>query len=87
MKTIAFSLLAVLLAACHQSEKPQKADIPTVESLLANPERLKEFRRQCRLDRAQLGDAFCNRVAEATNRQFFGDGNTPYTPSKEKPKF
>jgi len=34
-----------------------------------------------------MGDALCNRVAEATNRSFFGDGNTPHTPPKTPPKF
>ncbi|NMG05059.1 entry exclusion lipoprotein TrbK, partial [Azoarcus taiwanensis] len=41
----------------------------------------------CKTDRAKLGDELCNRVAEATNRRFLGDGKTPYTPPKEKPKF
>ncbi len=34
-----------------------------------------------------VGDELCNRVAEATNRRFLGDGKTPYTPPKEQPKF
>jgi hypothetical protein len=48
---------------------------------------LKELREQCKTDRAKLGDELCNRVAEATNRRFFDDGKTPYTPPKEQPKF
>jgi hypothetical protein len=47
--------------------------------LIANPERLKELRTQCKADRAKLGDALCNAVAEATHRRFIGNG-TPYTP-------
>lgn len=82
-KTIALSSLAILMAACGQSSNPTE----TVESLAADPERLKELRQQCKLDRAKLGDALCNRVAEATRRRFMGDGKVPYTPSKEPPKF
>lgn len=81
MKTVSL-LLVVMLVACGKSE-------PTVtaETLAANPERLKELGQQCKTDRAKLGDALCNRVAEATNRRFMGDGNTPYNPPKEAPKF
>ena len=92
MKKIIPFLLAAALTACGQSETPQnantsEANIPTVEELAANPERLKELRQQCKTDRARLGDELCNRVAEATNRRFLGDGKTPYTPPKEQPKF
>ena len=82
-KIIVSSTLTMLLAACGQSSSSNE----TVESLAANPERLKELRQQCKLDRAKLGDALCNRVAEATRRRFVGDGKVPYTPSKEPPKF
>lgn len=82
MKRIMFLMVAVALTACG---KPEPAD--TVESLVANPERLKTLREQCKLDRAKLGDALCNAVAEATRRRFFGDGKVPYTPPKESPKF
>lgn len=75
--------LATLLASCGQSSAPGE----TVESLTADPERLKELRQQCKLDRTKLGGELCNRVAEATNRRFFGDGKVPYTPPKEPPKF
>ncbi|EKE17576.1 MAG: hypothetical protein ACD_10C00385G0002 [uncultured bacterium] len=90
-RTIPF-LLAAVLSACGQSETPQKttdslAAIPTVEELAANPERLKELRQQCKADRSKLGEVLCNRVAEATRKRFYGDGETPYTPPKEPPKF
>ncbi|ANF57904.1 EexN family lipoprotein [Halotalea alkalilenta] len=85
-KTIPF-LLAVALTACHQSETPQQTDIPTVEELAADPERLKELRQQCRTDRPRLGDVLCNRVAEATRKRFYGDGTVPYTPPENPPKF
>lgn len=82
MNKIILFLLVAMLTACGKS-----APTETVESLAANPERLKELRQQCKTDRAKLGDELCNRVAEATNRRFFGDGKTPYTPPKEQPKF
>jgi hypothetical protein len=50
-----------------------------VEELAANPERLKELRQQCKTDRAKLGDVLCNRVAEATRKRFYGDGETSHT--------
>lgn len=74
MKMITALMLAVLLTACGQS-----APTETVESLAANPERLKELRKQCKADHAKLGDALCNAVAEATRKRFMGNG-TPYTP-------
>ncbi|XAH26021.1 EexN family lipoprotein [Xylophilus sp. GW821-FHT01B05] len=80
-------LLAVVLTACGQSETPEKTDIPTVEELASNPARLKELRQQCKTDRATLGDVLCNRVAEATRKRFYDDGNTPYTPPENPPKF
>lgn len=82
MKTIPALMLAALLTACRQS-----APTETVESLTANPERLKELRQQCKADRAKLGDVLCNAVAEATRKRFVGDGKVPYTPPKESPKF
>ncbi|MFU7019325.1 EexN family lipoprotein [Pseudomonas aeruginosa] len=82
MNKIMLLVLAAMLTACGKSEPTE-----TVEALVANPERLKELRQQCKTDRAKLGDELCNRVAEATNRRFFGDGKTPYTPPKEQPKF
>lgn len=82
MNKIVLLMLAAALTACGKSEPTE-----TVESLMANPDHLKELREQCKLNRAKLGDELCNRVAEATNRRFFGDGKVPYTPPKEPPKF
>ncbi|MDH0131764.1 EexN family lipoprotein [Pseudomonas asiatica] len=87
MKRIAPLLLVAALTACGQSETPKQADVPTVDELAADPTRLKELRRQCKTDRATLGDVLCNRVAEATRKRFYGDGKTPYTPSEAPPKF
>jgi len=70
----------LLMAACG---KP--APIESVESLVANPERLKELRAQCKADHAKVGDAQCNAVAEATRRRFFGSGGPTYTPPASSP--
>jgi conjugal transfer/entry exclusion protein len=76
MKTLCtIAVCALLLAACNQ---PSAAD--SVESLMANPERLKDVRAQCKANHAKAGDALCNMAAEATRRRFMGSG-TPYTPA------
>ena len=75
-------LFVAVLAGCGPSEP-----IETVESLASNPERLKELRQQCKLERAKMGDALCNRVSEATRKRFYGDGKVPYTPPENPPKF
>lgn len=82
MKRIMLLMVAVALTGCGKHEPTD-----TVESLVANPERLKTLREQCKLDHAKLGDTLCNAVAEATRRRFLGDGKVPYTPPKELPKF
>ena len=76
MKTLLIAAACtLLLAACS---KPEPAD--TVESLIANPDRLKDVRAQCKADHDKVGDTLCNRAAEATRRRFMGSG-TPYTPA------
>lgn len=82
MRNFIFLSMTLALAACSP---PAPTD--TVESLVANPERLKELREHCKADRAKLDDALCNAVAEATRRRFMGDGKVPYTPPTESPKF
>lgn len=72
---ILVAVVAVLAAACS---KP--SPIESVESLVANPERLKELRAQCKADHAKVGDAQCNAVAEATRQRFLGSGGPKYTP-------
>lgn len=87
--------LAAMLAACDPSPTPtstpaptpKAADVPSVEELAADPVRLKELRQRCITERPTMGDLLCNRVAEAVNQRFFGDGKVPYTPPKEPPKF
>jgi hypothetical protein len=85
-KTIPFLLVAIL-TGCGPNETPENENMPTVEELASDPVRLKELRQQCKTDRPTLGDVLCNRVAEATRKRFYGDGDTPYTPPKEPPKF
>lgn len=83
MKKLLLLLFVVVLAGCGPSES---ATTETVESLAADPIRLKELRQQCKLDRAKLGDALCSRVAEATRKRFYGESKVPYTPSENPPK-
>ncbi|MGB3882253.1 MAG: entry exclusion lipoprotein TrbK [Diaphorobacter nitroreducens] len=85
-KTIPF-LLTAALKGCGPTDTPEKEDVPSVEELAPDPVRLKELRQQCKTDRPKMGDVLCNRVAEATRKRFRGDGETPYTPPKESPKF
>ena len=82
MRKLTVLLLAVMMTACGES-----APTETVESLIADPERLAELREQCRDNPAALGDELCNAVAEATRRRFMGDGDVPYTPPTEEPRF
>ena len=87
MKTAFAFALIVVLTGCGPKDGTEKKDVPSVEELASDPVRLKELRQQCRTDRASLGDMLCNRVAKATRKRFYGDGDTPYTPPKEPPKF
>ena len=74
MKMFWIGMATLALVACDRTPP-----IESVESLVANPERLKELRALCKADHAKVGDAQCNAVAEAT-RQRFMRGGTPYTP-------
>lgn len=86
-KPIPFLLAAVVLTACGPADTSEKTYVSTVEELASDPARLKELRQRCKTDRARLGDMLCNRLAEATRKRFYGDGNTPYTPPEKQPKF
>jgi hypothetical protein len=70
-----------IFAACQQH-----APTDTVDSLAANPERLKEVERACKADRAKMDGALCNAASEARRRRFMGDGkvNSPSTPAPQK---
>ncbi len=87
MKKVIPFLCVLALTACDQPGPPTLSALPSVDELAADPERLKELRQQCKLDRARLGDELCNSVAEATRKRFYDDGKVPYTPPKESPKF
>lgn len=69
--------LTLILVGCQPSTPTD-----TVESLVADPERLKEVQRQCRLDRARMGDAMCNAASEAFRRRFMGGAATDPPPQK-----
>ena len=63
-KLFLLGVVALVLVGCG---KP--VPIESVESLVANPARLKELRAQCKTNHAKVGDAQCNAVAEATRLQ------------------
>ncbi len=84
LATLAFLIGLATLQACGPKESVSPP-FETVESLAANPERLRELRAQCQADHAKVGDAQCNAVAEATRRRFFGSGGPVYTPSASPP--
>lgn len=73
---------ALSLSAC---DKSQPTD--TLQSLMADPARLRSLREQCKTERPKLGDQLCDKVAEATKLRYFGDGKVQYNPPKESPKF
>ena len=58
-------MVAATLTACGPSQPSE-----TVDFLVAHPERIKEIQRQCKEDRAKVGDELCVRAAEATKRRF-----------------
>jgi Conjugative transfer region protein TrbK len=70
---VALALSISMIVGCGKSTPTD-----TVESLVANPERLKELRAQCKANHAKVGDAVCAAVSEATRRRFMGGGKSPY---------
>ncbi|SEJ48471.1 MULTISPECIES: EexN family lipoprotein [unclassified Variovorax] len=80
-RILILSLFALALAACEKTPAP----IESVESLAANPQRLKELREACKVDHAKVGDAQCSAVSEATRRRFLGSGQSPYAGDPVKP--
>ncbi len=75
--------VAVILAACGKPEP--ESTIESVESLVANPQRLRELRAACKADHAKVGDAQCNAVAEATRQRFMRAAPSPYANDPVKP--
>ena len=76
-------VFALVLAACGKLEPVQP--IESVESLVANPDRLKELRAQCKADHTKVGDAQCNAVAEATRQRFMRPRPSPYANDPVRP--
>ena len=76
MKNLLICAVVLLVSACGKPE-PSGAAIESVETLVANPDRLKDLRAQCKADHARIGDAQCNAVAEATRRRFMKSGMSP----------
>ena len=74
------SVTALALAACGRP-----VPIEPVESLVVNPDRLKELRAQCKADHAKVGDAQCNAVAEATRQRFMRPAPSPYANDPVRP--
>ncbi len=76
MKQLLMVVLALSISLLVGCGKSVPAD--TVKSLVANPERLKELRAQCKADHSKVGDAACAAVSEATRRRFMSGGKSPY---------
>ena len=75
MKRTCVLPMILVLAACGKA-----TPMDTVDSLAANPDRLKEVMRLCQEDHAKMGDATCSAASEAFRRRFMGDGKGKYTP-------
>lgn len=68
MDRVRMLIVVAALVACSESQPSE-----TVDFLVAHPDRIKEIQRQCKEDRAKVGDELCLRAAEAAKRRFFGD--------------
>ena len=79
LEVVALALSLSLIAGCGKSTPTD-----TVESLVVNPERLKELRAQCKADHAKVGDAVCAAVSEATRRRFMGGGKIGRASCRER---
>jgi len=80
-RILVLTLCALALAACEKKPPP----IESVESLVANPERLRALREACKAGHEKVGDAQCNAVSEATRRRFLGGGQSPYAGDPVQP--
>lgn len=61
-----------LISAAHATD--------TVDSLAADPERLRDIQKRCSQDWAGTGDTLCKMASEVRRKRFMGGGRTPYTP-------
>lgn len=73
--------IALVLAGCEPDTPAASTDAmdvvgtnDTVESLAADPERLKEVQRRCKLNHDDVGDTLCSAASEAYRRRFMGGG-------------
>jgi hypothetical protein len=83
LSIISILSLSALLSACG---KPEPAlNIESVESLVANPDRLEELRAACKADHVGVGDAQCRAVAEATRQRFMRVAPSPYAGDPVRP--
>jgi len=77
--------MTAALALCALQACSERQPDDTVESLVANPKRLKELQAQCKVEHDKLGDAVCNRVAEAARRRFMAPAASPYAGDPVRP--
>ena len=81
MRSNLFAFTLVLaLSACGKS-----APIESAEALAEKPERLKELQAECRVDRAQVGEAQCIAVADAVRKRFMRPTPSPYAKDPVRP--
>ncbi len=76
-KKVTGCLCTLLLVACGSG-----TPVDSVDSLVANPDRLKEVMRDCREDHPKMANAECSAASEAFRRRFMGDGKAQYTPQQ-----
>lgn len=69
---------AIAIGAGLLVQSARAAD--TVESLAADPQRLREVQKLCKDDWVGTGDELCTMASKAQRRRFMGSGRTPYTP-------
>jgi hypothetical protein len=74
MHKIGILVLGLTLTACGKFAPPD-----TAQSLVANPDRLKEVQRLCKEDPRKMGEA-CNAASEAFRQRFMGGGQAQYIP-------
>lgn len=75
----------LLLLAAMQAGCGKPVPFESAESLAANPERLKEMRVRCKVERHLIGEAQCYEVSEATRMRFFAGGGPKHTPQAPQP--
>lgn len=68
---------AIAIGAGLLVQSARAAD--TVDSLAADPQRLREVQKLCKDDWAGTGDELCTMASKAQRRRFMGSGKTPYT--------